>query len=210
MSGETIDGHGSLTEEAALEIERQVRAIEKGDPEAEQAFVTRYMRPVRAMLLARSRNPDLAADLLQDVMIEAICALRRGQLRESSKLTQFVMGITRNLLNNHFRSSVRSPESLELPDDLPDLARATDPMEEQERQTQALDAISSLDPVDKTILQMTLVEGLKPGVIAKRLGLPSDVVRQRKVRAIRRVTDIVRSPSQTGSSGHNIAGRVNP
>jgi len=210
MSGETIDGHGSLTEEAAQEIERQVRAIEKGDPEAEQAFVARYMRPVRAMLLARSRNPDLAADLLQDVMIEAICALRRGQLRDSAKLTQFVMGITRNLLNNHFRSSIRSPESLELPDDLPDLARATDSMEEQEQQTQAMDAISSLDPVDKTILQMTLVEDLKPGVIAKRLGLSSDVVRQRKVRAIRRVTDIVRGPSQTGSSGHNIAGRVNP
>jgi RNA polymerase sigma factor (sigma-70 family) len=210
MSGETIDGHGSLTEEAAQEIERQVRAIEKGDPEAEQAFVTRYMRPVRAMLLARSRNSDLAADLLQDVMIEAICALRRGQLRESSKLTQFVMGITRNLLNNHFRASVRGPESLELPDDLPDLSGANDAMEDQERQTQAMDAISSLDPLDKSILQMTLVEDLKPGVIAKRLGLSPDVVRQRKVRAIRRVTDIVRSPSRIGSSGHNIAGRVNP
>jgi RNA polymerase sigma factor (sigma-70 family) len=160
------------------------------------------------MLLARSRNPDLAADLLQDAMIEAICSLRRGLLREPAKLTPFVIAIARNVLNNHYRSTVRRPDSLELPDNLPDLSSATNQTEDQERETLAMEAISSLDLVDKTILQMTLVDGLKPGIIAQKLRLNPDVVRQRKLRATRRVIDFVRRRSQNENSGHSIVGKV--
>jgi RNA polymerase sigma factor (sigma-70 family) len=208
MTVDHSDIPGSSTQDAAQENEQLVRAIVDGDTEAERVFALRYLRPVRAMLLARSRNPDLTGDLLQDSMIEAICALRRGQLREPAKLTQFVLAITRNVLNNHFRSAVRRPESLELPDNLPDLTTATNQVEDQEREALAMHAIASLDPVDKTILQMTLVDGLKPGVIAERMRLSPDVVRQRKLRATRRVIDFVRRQSQTESSGHSIAGKV--
>jgi len=208
MSAERSDRPDSVTQEAAQENERLVRAIVDGDREAEQAFAARYLRPVRAMLLARSRNADMTADLVQDVMIEAICALRRGQMREPAKLSSFVLAIARNRLNNYYRSSTRSPESLEFPDNLPDLSSSEERLEEQERETRALNAISILEPLDKTILQMTLADGLKPGIIAQRLGLNPDVVRQRKLRATRRVIDFVRSPSQTGMSGLNVVGKV--
>jgi len=131
--GAVSSGH-----EAALENERLVGSILAGEPEAERTFALRYMRPVKAMLLARSRNPDLAADLLQDAMIEALCALRRGQLRDPAKLTQFVIAIARNVLNNHFRGEIRRPESLELPDNLPDLSFSEEKADEQERETLAL------------------------------------------------------------------------
>jgi len=61
------------------------------------------------MLVARSRNRDLADDLAQEVMMDAICALRRGQLREPSKLTPFVLAIARNVLNSHYRARRASP-----------------------------------------------------------------------------------------------------
>jgi RNA polymerase sigma factor (sigma-70 family) len=184
-----------------------VQAIAAGDRLAEQAFVDRYMPPVRAMLLARSRNPDLALDLRQDVMIEALCALRAGRLNDPEKLTQFVIGIARNLLNNHFRSHRRT-EPIEAPEDLPDLSCATLAVEDEERSQRALHAISSLDRVDRDILLLTLVEGLKPGAIAERLGLSNDVVRQRKQRATRRVIELVRPPSQNPPDRHIIVGRV--
>ena len=199
---------GSWTPDAAMDNDRLVRAIQEGDREAEHAFVGRYMRPVKAMLLARSRNPDLAADLLQDVMMDAISALRRGQLREPAKLSSFVVGIARNRLNNHFRSSVRQPESLEFPDMLPDLSSNAEKVEAQERENLAMNAISSLEPLDKQILQMTLVDGLKPGIIAQRLSLNPDVVRQRKLRATRRVIDFVRGQSQSEDSHHSVVGKV--
>ena len=178
-----------------------VRAIADGDRDAEWDFVQRYLRPVRAILVARSRNPDLAADLQQDVMIEAICALRRGQLHDPAKLTAFVLAIARNTLNNYLRTSSRTV-ALELPDDLPDVNSESDRLEEQEWEGRALKAISSLEPLDRNILQLTLIDGLKPGVIAERLHLNPDVVRQRKLRATRRVIELVQGPSQKGISSH--------
>ncbi len=209
MSVDHSDKPGSVPQQPTDESERLVRAIVDGDREAEQAFAARYLRPVKAMLLARSRNSDLTADLAQDVMIEAICALRRGQLRETAKLSSFVIAIARNRLNNHYRSSVRTPESLEFPDNLPDLSRDACKVEEQERESLAMNAIASLEPLDKTILQMTLVDGLKPGIIAQRLRLNPDVVRQRKLRATRRVIDFVRRQSQTENPDHiGVVGKV--
>jgi RNA polymerase sigma factor (sigma-70 family) len=123
-------------------------------------------------------------------------------------LSSFVIGIARNRLNNHYRSSVRQPESLEFPDLLPDSASNAEKMEAQERETLAMDAIASLDPIDKNILQMTLVDGLKPGVIAQRLSLNPDVVRQRKLRATRRVIEFVRRQSQSENSHHHVVGKV--
>jgi len=193
-------------EEAVEQSERLVRAIAGGDREAEREFVARCAPPVRAMLLARSRNPDLASDLQQDVMIEAICALRRGQVHDPAKLSAFVLAIARNVLNNYFRTSRRT-EALDAPEDLPDLRSAAERLEEQEWQERALRAIGTLAAVDRAILQMTLVDGLKPGIIAARLRLSPDVVRQRKLRATRRVIEIVRGESQTRPSGHITAER---
>jgi RNA polymerase sigma factor (sigma-70 family) len=207
MSGENSIGSSSDALEVAKENERLVGAIVAGDHQAEQTFALRFMRPVKAMLLARLRNPDMAADLLQDVMIEAICALRRGQLREAAKVPAFVAAVARNVLNSHFRGGARRPESRELPDDLPDLSSNSGQFEDQERETLALKAISSLEPVDRSILQMTLVDGLKPGVIAERLGLNPDIVRQRKVRATRRIIDFVERLSQNESAVHLVTRR---
>jgi RNA polymerase sigma factor (sigma-70 family) len=192
---------------AAGHYERIVGAIVTGDQGAEQAFALRFMRPVKAMLMARLRNADQAEDLLQDVMIECICALRRGQLREPPKLPGFVSAVARNLLNHHFRTGTRRPTPLELPDDLPALPPNPWHAEEQERENLALEAISSLEPLDKTILQMTLVDGLKPGSIAEKLRMDSNVVRQRKLRATRRVIDFVMRLSQNDSGVHIVTRR---
>ena len=187
----------ATAENLAEDDGRLVQAIVEGDREAECEFAVRYSRPIRAMLLARTRNPDLAADLVQDALIEALCSLRRGLLRDPAKLTSFVVAVARNVMNSHFRGAVRCPESLEFPDNLPDLSSVSSHLEDQERQTLALNAIASLEPLDREILQMTLIDGLKPGVIAQRLRLNPDVVRQRKLRATRRVIDFVRNQSQT-------------
>lgn len=207
MEHMTSERQGSLNQEDTQQNERMVRAIADGDRESEREFVQRYHKPVRAMLVARSRNPDLAADLQQDVMIEAICALRRGQLREPAKLTYFVLAIARNTLNNYLRSSSRTV-ALEFPDDLPEVNSEPGRLEEQEWEPRALKAISSLDPVDRNILQLTLIDGLKPGAIAERLRLNPDVVRQRKLRATRRVIAIVHGTSQKGPQSHIVEERV--
>jgi RNA polymerase sigma factor (sigma-70 family) len=197
----SLDEASTIEESVGL-----VEGIARGDRSAEATFVQRYLPRVRALLLARSRNPDLTADLQQEVMIESLCALRRGQLREASKLAAFVIGIARNLLNNYFRVQKRQPECEEFAEEIY-LPVAEHEREEMDRRELAARAIDSLDPVDRRILTMTLVDGFKPGLIAERLGLKPEVVRQRKLRATRRVTELVRQLSQSSGKVHSIAGR---
>jgi len=184
------------------ESERLVLAIASGDREAEQRLVSLYLPQVKLVLKARTRNAEFAADLLQDVMMEAICALRRGQLRESAKLPAFILGIARNLLNNHFRGIARQPVSLESPDELLDPADAAEAIADQQKHDLVRRAIIALEPIDQSILQLTFSEGLKPGVIAERLRLNPDVVRQRKLRATRKLVDLVTSLSQKKLAAH--------
>lgn len=202
MSGSSAWG-ATEGEETAL-----VAAIAAGSREAESAFVARYLPKVRTLLIVRSRNPDLALDLQQDVMIEALCALRKGQLRDAERLPAFVAGIARNVLNNHYRGQSRLPLHEELPEEIVDTIEENplDSEAAEERRLIAQKAIASLNDVDRSILQMTLVDNLKPGVIAERLGLGPDVVRQRKLRATRRVMEIVRELSQSGNASHKETG----
>ncbi|UWZ84476.1 RNA polymerase sigma factor [Occallatibacter riparius] len=196
------EASSSLSESARL-----VRDIAAGQPDAERQFALRYMPPVKAMLTARLRDADLASDIKQDVMIEALCALRRGQIQDPEKLTQFVLGIARNCLNNYFRSSKRVA-AVELPDDIPDLKNGAFHREEIDQENRALRAIENLDKLDRAILQMTLVDGLKPGVIATQLHINPDVVRQRKLRATRRVIDFLKRESQNSPGRHIQPGRA--
>jgi RNA polymerase sigma factor (sigma-70 family) len=196
------EASSSLSESVLL-----VRGVAAGNPDAERQFALRYMPPVKAMLTARLRDADLAADLKQDVMIEALCALRKGQIQDPEKLTQFVLGIARNCLNNYFRSSKRVT-AVELPDDIPDLKNGAFHREEIDQENRALRAIESLDNLDRMILQMTLVDGLKPGVIATQLRINPDVVRQRKLRATRRVIDFLKRESQNSPGRHIEPGRA--
>ncbi len=198
-----LDGPPEGSPEALM-----IAAIAVGSPSAESAFVAHYLPRVRTMLIIRSRNPELTKDLQQDVMIEALCALRKGQLRDASRLPAFVAGIARNLLNNHFRGQSRTPIHEELPPELADRWEENpldSPAAVQRRQI-ADQAIASLDPIDRSILQMTLVDNLKPGIIAEKLGLSPELVRQRKLRATRKVTEFVRQLSQSPRITHLNAG----
>lgn len=205
--GEAMGENGEVqSSAAALSDARLVALIAEGNRDAEHEFVARYQPRVRAMLLARSQNPDLTEDLAQDVLLAGICALRDGHLRETSKLSGFVLSIARNKLNEYFRNSARSPAQLEDPGELPDWNRPTDEANEHKQEAMALMAIQSLEVTDRLILQMTLVEGLKPGVIAQQLAMKPDLVRQRKLRATRQVIKYIENLSQNDSQATNVVG----
>ena len=197
-SGEGVD---RIAAKATLDDAQLTAAIASGDRAAETIFVERYQPQVRVMLRSRLRNADMKADLVQDVMLASISALRRGQLREGSKLPAFIAAVTRNTLHKFYRSSTRSPLQLDEPELLPDLRMPNQYVEAQLQQQLALSAIEKLDHTDRQILQLTLVEGLKPGVIAKQLNLRADFVRQRKLRAARFVINFVQGLSQNKSEG---------
>ena len=163
-----------------------VAAIAAGSPDAESAFAAHFAPRVRAMLRARLRQADDVQDLMQDALVAAILALRKGQLREPERLAAFVHGVVRNLVNNHLRGQHRRGEA-PLDDDIVARLAVTDSREDDERRGVVAKGLAAIAPADREVLQLTLVDGLHPREIAQRLALSSDTVRQRKARALKRL-----------------------
>ena len=166
--------------------EALAQRIMKGDRAAEAELVGLYCDCVFAMALSRTRNRDAARELMDDVLMAVITALRHGSVRNTAQLGGFVRGTAANIINGYIRASRRAPRTVSLNPD----AAGSDPTDEYERQDRrdlAFDALALLNARDRQILQLSLVEGLKPGEIATRLGISSVLVRQRKCRALRAI-----------------------
>jgi RNA polymerase sigma-70 factor (ECF subfamily) len=184
--------HALLTAEQQCILADRIRT---GEPAAEDELVRLFSRRIAFLVRARTGNVEAVPDLTQDVMLAVVLALRRGQLREGERLAAFVYGTARNLINNYLRTRSRLPAEEPIDPDV-HLANVLDPNENNERIALVRQALADLSSIDRTILLMTLVEGLKPGEIAGRLGMTSEVVRARKSRALKKTTDRVKKLSR--------------
>jgi RNA polymerase sigma factor (sigma-70 family) len=179
------------------ELRRLAERIRQGDTSAETELVREFAQRVFVMAVVRTHDREAARELVQDALMAVIVALRKGQLLDVDKLAAFVHGTARNLINNRLRNESQHPPMEPLPDDLAQ-GGLTQQLEDEERMQLVREALERLGPEDRRILCMILVEGRKPGEIAAALGLTSEVVRTRKLRAVKKVADLIRKKmSQT-------------
>ena len=172
------------TRTEGLDIERLVERVAQGDPSSE-AQLAEYLTPrIRVMMRAKTRDAELSRDLTQDAVIEVLKALRRGQLREPARLIAFVHGVARNVANNYVRTRRDDTGHEQLSDQL---AQPLDEIDAHERRDLVTRGLAQISPSDREILDLVLLEGLKPGEIAARMGLAPEVVRTRKSRALKRI-----------------------
>lgn len=150
---------------------------------------------MRALCLARTRRPDLAADLAQDAMIALLLELRRGSLRDPAALPAFAAGIARNVVRAEHRASTRHDVQPLETDVAQPSAEAVDV-----RRLDIARAMERLPAADQQVLQLILVEGCKPADLAQRLGISAEAARARKLRAQRRLMDVFGPPPASRSS----------
>lgn len=181
---------------SGVELRTLAERIREGNASAETELVAEFTQRIFVMAVVRTHDGETARDIVQDVLIAVIVALRKGQLQDAGKLAAFVHGTARNLINNRLRNQSQQPPMEPLPDDLAQAGLAAE-LDDKERVRLLHRAVGRLQPQDRTILSMTLVEGRKPGEIATALGLTSEVVRTRKLRAVKKVADLIRKMSRT-------------
>jgi RNA polymerase sigma-70 factor (ECF subfamily) len=166
--------------------------VHSGDGSAEDELARLFHRRVLVMVSSRVRDAETARDLTQDVLLAVVLALRKGRLREGEKLAAFVHGTARNVVNGFFRSKPPDCEPLSPETLSSDAEKIMDHLHQTSLVARLLD---ELDGADRHILDLTLMEGLKSGEIAERLGLCSTVVRARKSRAIKKAIECLRTKS---------------
>ncbi len=163
-----------------------VARIMNGDRSAEAEIVGAFRCGVFAMLLARTRDLEAARDLSQEVMLAVLCALREGKLRNHYSLPAFVRGTAMHIANKYFQTLGRERGRLAVPAAL-GLAGPEEVLDFHEQALLVQRELNRLDSTDRTILQLSLGEGLSPAEIAGRLGLKPECVRKRKSRAMHRI-----------------------
>lgn len=184
--------HASPTESELLELANR---IANGDTGAENRLVQMYAARVRSMAMRRTRDPEAAKEIVDDVLMGAIQALRRRKVREPERLGAFVYGTAMKLISNYQRSRRRRPITEELMNDLPGLDAAAI-MEGNSDFDHIVRGIEQLESDDREVLRFLIVDGMTLGEVAIRLGLTAGAVRQRKSRALKHLKAHFDDPCQ--------------
>ena len=159
----------------------------RGDRAAEEA-VAAFFRPRVFAMAQRSLQDAAAADeVTQETLWAVVKALRTRTVQSPENLPGFVFGVGRNKIADLRRRTAKRPIT-QWPADFDPPAAASEAVLDDQRRRLAGDAIRELDPRDREILQMLFQEGIDSAVIGQRLGLTQEAIRQRKSRALKRVS----------------------
>jgi len=117
-----LASHGTALDPASDHPEALAARIQAGDRRAEERVVEIYGRGVAVLLDRHTNGRPEAEDLFQDTFRLVLEKLRRGELREPSKLPGFLAQIARSLAIEHYRKATR--RKTEADSDAVDLAVA--------------------------------------------------------------------------------------
>jgi RNA polymerase sigma-70 factor (ECF subfamily) len=95
---------------------REDVAVPVSDPVSQLAAVYRDYPGLRALILRRVHDPDVAADILQDAAVTTLEKLRNGEIAHPENLGGYLYRVALNHLRNHRRkdrSALSSAEGLE-------------------------------------------------------------------------------------------------
>ncbi len=136
--------------------------------------------PLQQFIRHRVSDDATAEDLLQDVFLKIHQHMET--LKDVKKLESWIYKLTRNAIIDYYRStrpttSLDVPESLQLPEDLPD----EDVVSELFPSVRAM--VMSLPAQDRQALILTEYQGLTQKELAERLGLSLSGAKSRVQRA---------------------------
>jgi RNA polymerase sigma-70 factor (ECF subfamily) len=165
----------------------------------EDTTLSRYMDGLYAYGMVLSRNPAMAADLVQETYLRALKA--KESLRPDSNVKSWLFTILRNIWLNHLRHERAGPTIAELDSDenLADVSITTseDPHDLYVRnlqREQVRTAIQQLPVEFREIIILREYEELAYSEIANVLQCPLGTVMSRLARARSKLGDLLISP----------------
>jgi RNA polymerase sigma factor (sigma-70 family) len=164
-----------------------VARVQAGDSSAENELVSTYRRAVLLISSVRTRDREAARDLTQETLLAVLKAVREGKVRDPERLSAFVQGTARNVINNYLRSKARRPEC-DLESAIEPTANPIADIESAERQRLIRRELENFGDTDQQILLLSLVDGHSLVEVAERVKLSHDAVRARRSRMIRKIT----------------------
>jgi RNA polymerase sigma-70 factor, ECF subfamily len=165
-----------------------VRQIGLGNDRAAEAELFRRLAPrIRLYGLRHLRDQHAADDLVQQVLIITIEALRAGRVRKSDKLASFVLGTCRMTVLDLRRNRQRKERLLEQFG--VDLLAPAPPSAPQLDREQLARCVQSLKERERAVIVMTFYDEQTGADVARFLGASEANVRVIRHRAIHQLRD---------------------
>lgn len=169
-----------------------LEAIRRGDPAAFEALARRHAPRLYRTALHLTGKPEDAEDLVQEVLVKALPALRRFEGR--AQLSTYLIRALQNAWKNRLRSRSRSrilphvvvgqaepgTRSVDPRDERP---TAFEALEAEDRAARVHSAVARLEPDKRLALILREVEELSYEEIAEVTQVPVGTVRSRLARA---------------------------
>ena len=165
-----------------------VRQIASGNDREAEAELFRRMAPrIRLYGLRHLRDEHAADDLVQQVLITIIEALRAGRLREPEKLASYVLGTCRMTVLNLRRGVSRKERLLEqYGTELPVAAEAPAPQLDRDLLVRCVEGLKERE---RTVVVMSFYDEQTSADVAGFLGVSEANVRVIRHRAIRQLRE---------------------
>ncbi|HYP44011.1 MAG TPA: RNA polymerase sigma factor SigM [Propionibacteriaceae bacterium] len=159
-----------------------LRAHVGGDPNAFAELVTRHQDRLWAIALRTMRNPEDAADALQDAYISAF--RRADSFRGEALVTTWLHRVVVNACLDRIRAGkLRAVEPLPDERHRPERGPAPeDPLEQQEERRSIAEALGHLNPDQRAALVLVDMEGYSVEEAARLLGCAPGTIKSRCAR----------------------------
>ena len=146
-----------------------VAAIVAGDPEGMAQAYDRYALPLYSYCRSLLREPADAADAVQDTFLIATSKL--GGLRDPGKLRSWLYAVARNECYRRVRAGAATSALDEAGDMTAESVDVASAVEQAEVRQFVRDAIAGLNPSERDVIELSLVQGLDGDELADALGV---------------------------------------
>jgi RNA polymerase sigma-70 factor, ECF subfamily len=167
------------------ELAQRIRTT-SSDPSAEAELFRRFGQRIRLYGLRHLRDEAAADDLVQQVIVIVLQALREGRVREPERLASFVLGTSRLLAKDQRRTEHRRQRILD---------REPPPEAVTPELTSSLDlgrlrsCLEQLPARERAVVVMTFYADQSGDEIARELGMKPGNVRVVRHRAVGHLKD---------------------
>jgi len=167
-----------------------VASIQNGQAESEAILYEKYSAKVYYLALRESKSPQDAEDVCAETFLRVLQAIRKDQVRSAAALPAFIIGVTRNVLNELYARRRQTGEVL-----TPEAVNLTAPSHERlfldrEVQLAIQKTIERLKPRERAVIRMCFYEELPTEEIARHAQIAPERVRLVKSRALKHFREI--------------------
>lgn len=146
------------------------------------AMYERHLQTVHAYLLARTRDRELAGDLVQETFLRAWRNIAEVGELGSERQRAWLVAVARNLMIDRGRRLRTEQGAMERAGRLPETGEAVDPVEQAQVSgdvTTVGRAIVALPEDERVLLSLQVMGGLTSAEIGEVVGEPAGTVRYR-------------------------------